>query len=177
MEVKKVRKKALVGIVGLLALAIVVSPMLVPSAAACEKYPAKVVLTGVSGFDTPKYTVKDGVMFLQYFKFWGTLNLYIDGSSAIPVNWVDVACGTYNIATNQGVYVFYEVWTLPGGGMVGFDNPHTVGDLLGIYAPTTHLEGHIIVAGNEGVWKGDILDVYTPDVEAGIPFTGFLLTP
>ena len=178
-------KKLLFGIVGLLALAMVASPLL-SSASACDKVAATATITGINiDPTTAKYSVKDGVVYLECFKFSGTMALKLDGGSPITWNWVDTCWGTYDIASNKGTYVFYEVWTNSlYGKMVGFDNPHSVGDFpigttsgTGIFTPVTHLEGHIVVAGVEGAWKGDVLDVSTADLYLGIPFTGYLYTP
>lgn len=179
-------RKVLVGLVALLALAMVASPLL-SSASACTKVPASASLSGFLVFDptTAKYAVSNGVLYLLYWQFSGTIAVTLDGGAPITWTWVDTCLGTYNVASNKGSYVFYEVWTNPSfGTMVGFDTPRSVGDFpigvssgTGIYTPVTHLAGHIVVVGTKGAWKGDVLDVSTSDLYLGIPFTGYLYTP
>jgi len=183
--VKKMAVKVLVPVLVLLML--VCMPLsMTSSASACKVLPVKAYITGLSGYDPNiKYVVIGNIMYLQYFKFWGTISMYIDGDpTPVLVNWVDVACGTYNIATNRGSYTFYEVWTLlnglfAGGQLVGFDHPHTVGDPFGFYTPVSSIEGHIIVVGI-GECAGQVIDVvlpWSPSAYAPYYFGGYWLTP
>ena len=157
---KKTAVKVLVPILALL--------MLLSMASSAKAYvppptkiPVTVYLTGTSGVDSNiKYVVKDGFEYLLYLKFWGTISIFDGVAPIATVNWVDVCWGSYDIATNLGSYTFFEVWTLSNGAtFVGFDHPHSTGDLLNLFGiPTgnpglTALEGHIICLRHRfGCW-------------------------
>ena len=179
---KKTAVKVLVPILALLMLLSMASS--VRAGAPPTKTPVTVYITGITGQDlsTLKYVVSGNMMYLLYFKLWGTILIFVDGSSTpISVNWVDVCWGTYNIATNLGSYTFFEVWTLPDGGQfVGFDHPHTVGDFLSAitgYPAVTAMEAHIIVVGicHDA---GQVINVASPNLfVTGYGLTGYWLIP
>ena len=158
------------------------------------KIPITAVLGAPGGADTTvKYVVIGSNEYLLYYKFWGTLYIYPGtySYSSLPptlapiatVNYVDVCWGTYNSATNQGCYTFYEVWTLSSGpNFVGFDNPiHSTGDFLAyvgvvtVNPPWTAASSHIIVVGI-GAYAGQVIDIASPNLFA-TPWNGYWLTP
>jgi hypothetical protein len=166
-------RKVLVMAVALMAVAMLATPVMAKSP---NKVPAAAVITGVGGFDPVTVDVKvtdDGIVHYLYLKMWGTIDLYLDGQSPIPVEWVDECRGIYNPVSNTGKYYFDEVWTLPDGELVGVDHLSVVGDIFGAY-DTMHT--HIILTGVPGgVYDGQMLNLWMDTASDTPYFVGFWL--
>ena len=189
------KKKAVKIIVPILALLMLLA--MASSAKAClfsppSKTPITVAITGLTSisYSTLKYVVHDDIEYLLYFTFSGTIAIFagtfsyatLPSTPLTTVDFVDVCWGTYNIATNTGSYTFYEVWTISNGAtFVGFDHPHSTGDLLSYLGvntgnpPWSAVEAHMVVVGT-GAYAGQVIDVASPNLLAS-PCTGYWLTP
>jgi hypothetical protein len=112
---EKVKKAVLVIAVALMAVAMLATPVL---AASPNKTPvtASNLATLGSEYDplTFRWITDGNISHIVYMKLWGTLQINVDGE-VIPVNWVDILSGTYNMKTLKGVWKWDEVWTLPNG--------------------------------------------------------------
>jgi hypothetical protein len=185
--VKKVKKTAVKILVPILAFLMLLSMASCVKACVCPQ-PTKTAITailGTSSADTNvKYVVNGQTEYLLYYKFSGTLLIYagsytyfdLPSTPMTTVNFVNICWGTYNIATNTGSYMFYEVWTLPSGAtFVGSDHPVlSTGDLISAfsgYPALTALSSHIVVAGR----GGQVVDVATSNAYAN-PWTGYWVT-
>ena len=164
-------------ILGVTLTAVFVAMLIAPAMAASpNKTPVTAVITGIMGADpvVEIRVTKGGIEHLEYFKFWGTMELTLEGaSSSIPVEWVDVCVGTYNSKNNKGVYKFDEVWTLPGGTFEGIAHLKLEGSLFSY----THMTAHIILHGT-GDYEGQILSLTSDDDTSGFPsYAGYWLKP
>ena len=143
-----------------------------------NKVPATAVITGITGYEPDTIVVRmtdDGIWHMEYFKMWGTINLYLDGGPAIPVQWVDICEGLYNPVSNTGVYRFDEVWTLPDGTFVGTDKLSMEGNVLGDY---TGMHTHIVLQGSPGgVYEGQLINLWFDTFSDEPYFVGFWLKP
>ena len=140
----------------LLALTMLAAPVMATSP---NKLPATATITAITGYEISTIEVKttdDGILHLQYFKMWGTIDLSLNGGAPIPVQWVDICVGTYNPRSDTGIYRFDEVWTLPDGTFVGTDHVNMDGNLLGEY---TGMHTHIVLQGGPGVYEGQVLNL------------------
>jgi hypothetical protein len=125
--------------------------------------PNKTPVTGTnlktlgSQYDPLTYRwVTDGnISHIVYMKLWGTLQINVDGE-VIPVNWVDILSGTYNIKTKEGVWKWFEVWTLPNGDT--FEGTAHVKMAGGTLITYTEFYSHIVLHGT-GVYEGQVLSL------------------
>lgn len=165
-------RKILVIFVALMAATMLATPVMAKSP---NKLPATAAITAITGYDPTTIEIRvtdDGILHLEFFKMWGTIDLSLDGGPAIPVEWVDICVGTYNPRSNTGIYRFDEVWTLPDGTFVGTDHVNMEGNLLGEY---TGMHTHIVLQG-VGFYEGQVLNLKM-DTEEGAIFTGSWLKP
>jgi hypothetical protein len=170
---ERMNKKNLIFVFGLIMLFSVIAPTIAGSP---NKTPVTVTITGIDGMILPPEirVTKGGIQHLEYFSFWGTIGIAVEGeATAIPVEWVDICVGTYNPKNNKAVYRFDEVWTLPNGDTFeGTGHITTEGDLFGGY---THMTAHIILHGT-GDYEGQLLSLRS-DIDHGglVEYAGYWL--
>lgn len=169
-------RKILMIFVALIGVAMLATPVL---AAPPNKTPvtATNLVTKGSQYDPLTYRwVTDGnISHIVYMKLWGTLQINVDGE-AIPVNWVDILSGTYNMKTTEGVWKWYEVWTLPNGDT--FEGTAHVTMAGGTLITYKEFYSHIILHGT-GDYKGQILSLEMDRPSRSVPadYDGYWLKP
>ena len=57
---------------------------------------------------TYRWVTPGNVSHIEYMKMWGTININVDGQ-VIPVTWVDILTGNYNMKQNQSIWKGDEV--------------------------------------------------------------------
>jgi len=165
-------KKSLIFAFGLIMLFSIVAPAIAGSP---NKTPVTVTITAITGMILPPEirVTESGVEHLEYFKFWGTLEIDVYGEGTpVPVEWVNICVGTYNPKNNKGIYKFDEVWTLTGGTFEGTSHLKFEGSLFGAY---THMTAHIILHGT-GDYEGQMLSLRS-DIDHGglVEYAGYWL--
>jgi hypothetical protein len=166
------KTKSLIFVFGLIMLFSIIAPAMAKSP---NKTPVTVTITGITGMTFPEIRVtKGGIEHLEYWSFWGTLDIAVEGE-AIPISaeWFDICVGTYNPKNNKAVYRFDEVWTLPNGDTFeGTGHITTEGSLFGGY---THMTAQIILHGT-GDYEEQLLALKS-DIDHGglVEYSGYWL--
>jgi hypothetical protein len=173
---EKVKKAVLVIAVALMAVAMLATPVLAAS-------PNKTLVTASnlatlgSEYDplTFRWITDGNISHIVYMKLWGTLQINVDGE-VIPVNWVDILSGTYNMKTLKGVWKWDEVWTLPNGDT--FEGTAHVKFAGGNLITFTEFYAHIILHGT-GAYDGQILSLEMDRPSRSVPgvYEGYWLKP
>ncbi len=117
-----------------------------------------------------------GITHLDYAHVWGTITIYIDGVQTYSnVQYDDVITGNYNPNTMVGNWKYDEVWTLPGGTLVGTAIVTSYGGSLLNYK---ELESKIVLKGT-GDYEGQILSMSHRYVKGSghMVYEGYWLTP
>ena len=135
------------------------------------------ILTGVYDLSSIiSWKSEGGIVHLDYAHVWGTLTIYINGVETYSnVPYDDVISGNYNPNTMVGNWKYDEVWTLPGGTLVGTAIVTSYGGSLLNYR---ELESKILLKGT-GDFEGQILSMSHSYVKGigHVVYEGYWLTP
>ncbi len=122
------------------------------------------------------WTSEGGIAHLDYVHLWGKLNIYVNGVETYAnVPYDDIISGNYNPKTMVGNWKYDEVWTLPGGTLVGTAHATSYGGSLLNYK---ELKADILLHGT-GAYEGQVLSM-SFDYVKGVNFPiyeGYWLTP
>jgi hypothetical protein len=174
---ENVRKKIITIAFAIFVVFVFISPVLAENP---NKMPVAVALLPIgSGIDYSTmvlWTSEGGIAHLDYVHSWGTLDIYLNGvETYINVPYNNIISGNYNPKTMVGNWKYDEVWTLPGGTLVGTAHATTYGGSLLSYK---ELKADILLHGT-GAYEGQVLSMsfdYIKGVNLPI-YEGYWLTP
>jgi len=169
------RKKILISILTLFMLLTFITPVLAESP---NKTPVICDDLHTDGYVSypDVWVTNGGISHIDNFEFYGTIDIKLNGVLLFEnVPWVDIATGTYNSKTMQGVLRFDEVWTLPGGTFVGVAHITLVG---GNFQTFKEMYSHIILHGT-GDYEGQMLSMSLGYIRGVTPavYEGYWLKP
>ena len=157
-------RKVLVMAVALMAVAMLATPVMATPATRVTKVPVTVTLV-VSSIPNPLVPPGWTIGYITIIKDW-TLSGGIVTFSTLPGMQFDCYSKVYgieNMKTKEGVYIYYSVWSLVGGGgsfkgiqiyrahgLTGGLPPYTSYSVDAIFKGTGMFEGQTIVFSNEG---------------------------
>ncbi len=169
------KKEILALVFGVLIAFAFISPVLAQNP---HKMPVSVVLhESVVDYSTlVVWTSEGGIGHLDYVHAQGTLDIYVNGVLTYAnVPYDDIISGNYNPKTMVGNWKYNEVWTLPGGTLVGTAHLTSIGgDLLSF----KEWKAEILLHGTDS-YKEQMLSMsYDWIVGVNFPiYEGYWLTP